>query len=54
MIIDENLPLGGTHVPTSNARLKVLYIQDGNIHFNNNCVKYNQYKGKKANLLKEY
>lgn len=53
MIVYENLPIGGTHLPTSNDMLKVLDIQDGNTEFKDNCVNYNLYKGKDVNLLKE-
>lgn len=51
MIVDENLPLGGTHLPTSNDMLKVLDIQDGNIQFKDNCVNYGLYKGKRCKFI---
>ncbi|MEG0496525.1 MAG: transposase family protein [Carnobacterium sp.] len=51
MIVYENLPIGGTHLPTSNDMLKVLDIQDGNIEFKDNCVNYNLYKGKRCKFI---
>lgn len=51
MIVVENSPLGGTHLPTSNDMRKLLDIQDGNIIFNDSCVKYGKYKGKKCKFI---
>lgn len=52
MIVVENLPLGGTHLPTSNDMRKLLDIQDGNIIFKDSCVEYGKFKGKKCKFIK--
>lgn len=51
MIVVENLPLGGTHLPTSNDMLKILDIQDGNIEFKDHCVYHDEYKGEKSKFI---
>ncbi|WP_085560315.1 hypothetical protein [Carnobacterium iners] len=38
-------------MPTSNDMLKILDIQDGNIEFKDNCVYYDQYKGKRSKFI---
>lgn len=50
MTVDENLPLGETHLPSSND---ILNIQNEKIKFKDNCIYYDEYKVKKSKLSKE-